>query len=116
MPSPPVVVQCFFSRGSDVPDNPDFAFGGPLEFLGLPMWSPGGRGVYIWSVDMVSAGDERWVVFGPFKDAIGAEEAIRSVLALDACRGYRIHNEHCFGPLMVKRGYESLPSIIYTDG
>lgn len=112
----PVVAQCFFIRGEEVPDNPSFAFVGPLEFLGVPIWAPDGYGIFVWSVDMVQAGDERWVVLGPFANKGAAKEAIRSVLALDGCVGYRFVNEHCFWPLLAKRGYSSLPSIIYTDG
>jgi hypothetical protein len=116
MQSIPVVVQCFFCRGSDVPDNPNFAFGGPLEFLGLPIWAPEGRGVYVWSVDMVSANDERWVVLGPFESDVAAKEAVRVVLALDSSRGYRIENEHSFVYKLARLPYRGLPSIIYTDG
>lgn len=98
----PVIVQVFLD--SDAPDAicPPTWYGESRgseakDYKGLPYWqAPDGKGaVYRWSFDMVTCGDERWVVFGPFEDKGEALLRMHSTFPHDWLLGYRVINEHC---------------------
>lgn len=96
----PVILQVFFdgSEASDQIASPIWYSRSKDEqnYKGIPYWqAPDGKGpIYRWSIDMVVCGDERWIVFGPFKDR---DEALLKLLIFlpNWLLGYRIINEHC---------------------
>ena len=92
----PVVVQVFFERSTKI-DN--YLFSRKKEWRGLPFWEYNGENSYRWAIDFVVAGEERWIVFGPFNSKESATRAMASAfdgLSATDVSGYRIHNEHCF--------------------
>lgn len=91
----PVILQVFFDSAALDAVVP--LFDHDKDYHGLPYWqAPDGKGkVYRWSFDMVTCGDERWVVFGPFDDRGQALAMLFTTFTLDSIFGYRIINEHC---------------------
>lgn len=91
----PVIIQVFF--GSEAPDGILPMFMQAKDYHGLLYWqAPDGNGaVYRWSFDMVTCGDERWVVFGPFASKAAALAMLHDTLPEQWLDGWRIINEHC---------------------
>ena len=109
-----LLLQVFFSKAKLVPNNPEFLFYDCDTFFGLPLWKHDGKPVFVWSVDCLTASDERWVVFGPFDQAT-AERTMAKLVLVQGVDGCRIIQEHCFLPLLL-RHYEELPRMAWTDG
>jgi hypothetical protein len=114
----PVVLQIFFDGyHKDQTKWPSFINNYEnVEFLGLPLWKPDGKPVFVWSSDMISSGDERWIVFGPYKNEEEVKDRL-SFIDVPGQSGYRIINEHCFTRLIHKEyGGEGYPRLAWTDG
>lgn len=105
MSSCPVVVQVFFDHDPRRTKNDAFD-SLPLwvdsrerrvtHWRSWPLWLPDGRPSYRWAVDYVVCGDERWMIFGPFRSVSAARGMVRLRLhRLPFMLGYRIINEHC---------------------
>jgi hypothetical protein len=120
----PVVLQVFYGKDSFIEDVPDFIGDDAAvttsagAFLpGLPLWRFKGHLVYRWAVDYVSCTDDRWVMFGPFKDDDDAMDGIERHLSIRILRGYRIIPEHCAEDVLTKAAMKKgLQPQFWTDG
>lgn len=111
----PVVLQVFFTKHKEIPNNPPFLFVECEEFYHLPLWKPpDGKPVFVWSVDYIVTTDERWVLFGPFSDS-DVRYWIPWLVQQPGISGYRIINEHCV-PSMLTKSYDKWPRLAWTDG
>lgn len=95
-----LVLQAFFAwgkKGDSERTGEDLTFSPYLqgEMAGVPLWKPDGKPVYNWSKDMMTCLDERWALFGPFKDDAAVAQAYLALASYGNVRGYRIINEHC---------------------
>jgi hypothetical protein len=81
---------------------------------GLILWLRGdGSPIFYWSVDLIVAGDERFVMYGPFDNWEQADIAAKTIIKLPAVSGYRIWNPHSFQHTHPKLNEHS---VAYTDG